>query len=250
MVYITHRRISVLLSAALFACVGSLAISAESPDASVGERSSAAAIPAARKNGGASSDTGEQRTQKKMPPVELPEYSERISSENAAVSSRKTMPADDAASKTVPAEKAACADPFAYQVPADNESGFVSSARARIPNGIRIVAILQVEGKSPMAVLDIPHCSCGDLHYVRENDVIQLDGSTNDSATSTQKPPAARRTVPTKQLTSPSTAQQTQAQQPVSSEPEGYYYLVIGKISANEVEIAPKMRPQEAIILR
>jgi hypothetical protein len=104
-------------------------------------------------------------------------------------------------------------DPFAMRGEADGD-GFVSAGVAAIPSGIRVVAILSVEGRSSVGALSIPGSK--GLHFVQEGEVIQLDST----ATSTETPTAAQ------------------------------LYLLVKSITDNEIEIAPRARPQDVRVYR
>jgi hypothetical protein len=126
------------------------------------------------------------------------------------------------------------ADPFAFGPVVEGED-FLPTSRAQVPAGIRVVAILHVKGKKPLAVLDIPGSHSGDLHYVREGDVIQIDA------------PAGANPQP--RIKEAKSSPGGDSGTAVSRSTE-HFYILISKISANQVEVAPRTRPQEARILR
>lgn len=113
-------------------------------------------------------------------------------------------------------------DPFALRGAESGESGFVSVAPASLPPGIRVVGILTPRQGGPVGVLDIPGAQS--LHFVREKDVIQFEAS--DGARAASRAGAS------------------------GSQSIGPIYLLVVSISENQVEIAPKARPQETRIYR
>lgn len=131
-------------------------------------------------------------------------------------------------------------DPFTLRIPDEESGGFVPAVDASIPSGIKIVSILFVRGQKPLAVIEIPGSSSEDFHFVREEDVIEIDAAIARSALS------AKASKPSKNQ-KPQTANKSQEQQVNNSEPT---YIKIVKISKNEVELAPLARPQDARILR
>jgi hypothetical protein len=105
-------------------------------------------------------------------------------------------------------------DPFAMRGTVDGD-GFVSAGSAAIPTGIRVAGILVVANKKPVAALLIPGSQS--LHFVTEGEIIQVDRvalAGNPAATGAQ------------------------------------LYLLVKSITANQVEIAPRTRPQEVRIYR
>jgi len=122
-----------------------------------------------------------------------------------------------------PAGKADIAgNPFAIHRPADSSEEFVPASDDRIPHGIRVVAILVVKGREPLAVLSLP--GSAHLHYVRKGELIQVDDQR----------PAGKSRIEDKQS--------DQRGSPV--------YLLVKSVDAKQVEIAPRTRPQDARILR
>lgn len=104
-------------------------------------------------------------------------------------------------------------DPFAMQGDV-NGDGYVNAGVAAIPSGIRVVAILSVEGKASVGALSIPGFK--GLHFVQEGDVIQLD----TAGTSPGMPSAAQ------------------------------LYLLVKSITDNEIEIAPRAKPEDVRVYR
>jgi hypothetical protein len=104
-------------------------------------------------------------------------------------------------------------DPFAMRG-GSGEDEYVAADVGAIPQGIRVVAILSVEGKPSVGALSIP--GAHGLHFVREGEVIQLDVAGK-----------ATGAPPTQQL-----------------------YLLVKSISDEEIEIAPRARPQDARVYR
>lgn len=125
-------------------------------------------------------------------------------------------PAAGAASATnVPAEpKIPVGDPFAMRGLAEGD-GFVSAGPAAMPPGIRVVAILAVAGKPPVGALVIPGADT--LHFVCEGDVIQVE-----------HPEGAA----------------------VKGAADSQLYLLVKSITHNQVELAPRTRPQDVRIYR
>jgi hypothetical protein len=105
-------------------------------------------------------------------------------------------------------------DPFAMRGLAEGD-GFVSAGPAAMPPGIRVVAILAVAGRPPVGALSIPGAAT--LHFIREGDVIQVD------------PP-----------------EETAAKGAAGSQ----LYLLVKSITHNQVELAPRTRPQDVRIYR
>ena len=113
-------------------------------------------------------------------------------------------------------------NPFAIHGPADSSEEFVPASDDRIPPGIRVVAILIVKGREPLAVLSLP--GSPHFHFVTKGELIQVE----DHAPS-GKPRGTDR-------------QNVQGGTPV--------YLLVRSVTAKQVEIAPRTRPQDARILR
>lgn len=113
-------------------------------------------------------------------------------------------------------------DPFAFRASGMEADGFVSVSSTALPPGIRIVAILMPRNGEAIGVLEIPGAKA--LHFVREGDVVQLESQ-----------PGAR-AAPRTATDSPGTATPT--------------YLLIVSVSENQIEIAPRARPQDTRIYR
>ncbi len=122
------------------------------------------------------------------------------------------------------AEAPARRDPFAFQAPAAGSGGLVAAPPGAVPAGIRVLGILAMDGQPPMAALALP----GKEHpvFVRENDVIQIDET-----------PAANRP-------------RRGAEDPLAREESRQLYLLITRVTASEVELAPRTRPEEIRIYR
>lgn len=105
-------------------------------------------------------------------------------------------------------------DPFAMRGTGADGDAYIHAGLASIPPGIRVVAILSMEGKKNVGALSIP--GSPHLHFVREGEVIQLDtaGAGPGAASASQ------------------------------------LYLLVKSITENEVEIAPQARPQDVRIYR
>lgn len=122
-------------------------------------------------------------------------------------------PAAEAPTGDAPEPERPFRDPFAMQGDADGD-GYVNAGVAAIPSGIRVVAILSVEGKSSVGALSIPGVK--GLHFVQEGEVIQLD------------PTASAPGMP--------------------SSPQ--LYLLVKSITDNEIEIAPRAKPEDVRVYR
>jgi hypothetical protein len=109
-------------------------------------------------------------------------------------------------------------DPFAFQSPEAGTGGLVAAPPGAIPAGIRVLGILTVEGRDPMAVLLLPGKDAP--VFVRQNDVIQID-----------EPPSRARAVS-------------------EAESNRQVYLLITRVSDQEVELAPRTRPEDIRIYR
>ncbi|MDO4569692.1 MAG: hypothetical protein Q4D38_04855 [Planctomycetia bacterium] len=84
------------------------------------------------------------------------------------------------ASPSVPFQKPAAAplaaDPFQYQRPSDN-SEFVPARLASLPPEIKLVGVLMLEGREPIAAIRFPNAGgnhVGEVHYVREGEDIEI----------------------------------------------------------------------------
>lgn len=110
-------------------------------------------------------------------------------------------------------------DPFAFQAPQPGTGGLVAAPPGAVPAGIRVLGILTVEGRDPMAVLSLPGKDAP--VFVRQNDVIQMD-----------EPPPRGRAVS------------------VDAESNRQVYLLITRVTEQEVELAPRTRPEDIRIYR
>lgn len=105
------------------------------------------------------------------------------------------------------------ANPFAYNLPMDSK-GFIPAMEGGVPSGIRVEGIMCLMDGEALAALSVP--GYPDLFYVREDDVIALNGAGGG------KGKAA----------------------------EGPTYIQVGKIGPREVELYPKANPSNIHILR
>ncbi|MDO4584935.1 MAG: hypothetical protein Q4D62_12630 [Planctomycetia bacterium] len=68
------------------------------------------------------------------------------------------------------------ADPFQYQQPA-SEGGFVPARLASLPPEIKLVGVLMLKDRPPIAAIRFPRGGgnhLGEIHYVREGDDIEI----------------------------------------------------------------------------
>lgn len=68
------------------------------------------------------------------------------------------------------------ADPFQYQQPESN-GGFVPARLASLPPEIKLVGVLMLKDRPPIAAIRFPRGSgnhLGEIHYVREGDDIEI----------------------------------------------------------------------------
>jgi hypothetical protein len=107
-------------------------------------------------------------------------------------------------------------DPFTMRG-GSGDAGFVSAGTGALPKGIRVKAILQVEGSEPLGALLIPGVK--NPFFVREGDVIQIDRPSGVNAAS---------------------AALTDSQ----------LFLLVRKVTPELIEIAPQTRPQDVRIYR
>ncbi|MDR1613910.1 MAG: hypothetical protein LBT97_14205 [Planctomycetota bacterium] len=136
------------------------------------------------------------------------------------------------------------ADPFAYRSPASGEGEFVPTSSAKVPRGIRILSIIHIRGGKPLAAMHIPQPTGGDLHFVSVGDVIQIDSQPHQQVTQrtqTQTAKGRRGRV---------TETGTQESIITTVTAPDYFYLFVKNITRDFVEIAPRARPQDAVILR
>ena len=128
-------------------------------------------------------------------------------------------------------------DPFSFSVSSSSEDGYLPTSRAQVPAGIRVMAILRVEDNPPLAVLEVPGRSGAEIYFVRENDVILIDhaGSAGGQVGRGVAAPARTGAQPA----------------PVAAaESNAHFYILVSRILYDHVEIAPRMRPEDARIIR
>jgi hypothetical protein len=104
-------------------------------------------------------------------------------------------------------------NPFAYSD--GRTSGYVTLTNARIPSGIQLVGVVVMKGQKPIAAIRIPGES--DVLFVTEGSVVQIERP------STKDPKAE------------------------SAEP---LYILISRITTDEVEVSPRTRPEDKRIVR
>ncbi len=113
-----------------------------------------------------------------------------------------------------PLSRVPTGNPFAMRGMGDGE-GFIIDSPASIPPGIVVVGILSVGGKKPVCALSIPGSKS--LHFVRENDVIRVDRAGTGGA---------------------------------KGATDSQLYLLVKSITHDQIEIAPRTRPQDVRIYR
>ena len=149
---------------------------------------------------------------------EATNVNDQLSIEEAAIT---TLPGPDL--QPVEADNAPI-NPFQYTLPIDSK-GFLPTDQVFIPKGIKVLGILQVENKKPIAAVQIP--SYDDPFYVQEGDMISINIEVPKPRSTAQKSTAA-----INQLTNE------------------VYYLEIGAISSQDLEIYPKTNPSHIQIIR
>jgi hypothetical protein len=102
-------------------------------------------------------------------------------------------------------------DPFTYE--RRGGDGFVQPADAAIPTGIRLLGVIVMQGEKPIAAIRVP--ASDDVLYVREGSVIQIASRAQAGE------------------------QQSEA-----------VYIYVNRITVDEVEVSPRMRPDYVRILR
>lgn len=112
-------------------------------------------------------------------------------------------------------------DPFEMRAGAVDDQGFVSAGLVSLPPGIRVRGILAVRGREPIGAVEIP--GMPDIFFVRSGDVIQVDfpGDHGREAPGGRPAPAG---------------------QPL--------YLLVQSVTADEIVLAPRTRPQDTRIYR
>jgi hypothetical protein len=113
------------------------------------------------------------------------------------------------------------ADPFSYNLPSDSR-GFLPSLTGSVPAGIRVVGILCLSGKKPLAALQFP--GYDEPFYVNENDLIAVREADIPSAGSTQGG--------------------------AKNNTNEIMYVQVGTIGRGQVELFPKANPSNIQILR
>jgi hypothetical protein len=104
-------------------------------------------------------------------------------------------------------------DPFTYGGPED--AGYVRVANARIPSDIQLLGVIVMKDEEPIAAISVPGAS--GVLFVNEGSVVQVVAPTPEGTDI------------------------------YGSEP---LYIFINKITANEVEVSPRTRPEDKRILR
>jgi hypothetical protein len=104
-------------------------------------------------------------------------------------------------------------DPFTYG--AREDAGYVSVANARIPSDIQLLGVIVMKGEKPIAAIRVP--GAHGVLFVSEGSVVQVAAP-------------------------PSEDKKKSATEPV--------YIFINRITADEVEVSPRTRPEDKRILR
>jgi hypothetical protein len=104
-------------------------------------------------------------------------------------------------------------DPFTYG--ASEDAGYVRVAHARIPSDIQLLGVIVMKDEEPIAAISVPGAS--GVLFVNEGSVVQVVAPTPEGTDI------------------------------YGSEP---LYIFINKITANEVEVSPRTRPEDKRILR
>jgi len=113
------------------------------------------------------------------------------------------------------------ADPFTYNVPVGS-GGFLPSLTGSVPAGIRVVGILCIRGREPLAALQFPGHE--DPFYVVENDLIAVKKNGEEPARG--RKPDDRNAK------------------------DEIMYVQVGAISREQVELFPKTNPSNVQIIR
>ena len=138
-----------------------------------------------------------------------------LTSANAAQSNDKgPAKKQDAGKKETSKDIEDLKDPFQSYAPR-TDGGFINSNSQTIPSGIKVLGILIVENKKPLAALQVPNSD--EPLYVRENDIVGVE-------------------VSAKNQNNKSTAE--------------IIYLKIEKITSQQVIVTPKNNPKGKQILR
>lgn len=111
-------------------------------------------------------------------------------------------------------------DPFKMRSGQLNKGGLVAASSAAFPSGIRVLGILAVKGSDPVGVLQIP--GMRDTFFVKSGDVIQVDISEHGEWLAADKHSSAYRQV----------------------------YLLVKSVTADEIVLAPRTRPQDYRVYR
>lgn len=111
--------------------------------------------------------------------------------------------------------EAVITDPFTYQRGTLGEGDYVPTSDFSIPTGIRVLAIIEVEGHPSYAALKIP--ALPDTVFAKGGDAIRLDHQNSTPGKTTSPVPI---------------------------------YLLVQKVSRNGVEISPRERPSDIHIFQ
>ncbi len=111
------------------------------------------------------------------------------------------------------APTSAPANPFSYRMP--EESAFIASPNVSLPADIRLLGILVMKGGKPVAAIRLP--DSGQAAFVNEGSVMQV--------------------LPAGRPAGPAT-------------PAEPLYIYVNRITADEVEVSPRTRPEDRRVLR
>lgn len=112
-------------------------------------------------------------------------------------------------------------DPFRYNVP-EGSRGFLPSRSGSVPPGIRVVGILCLQGRKPLAALTVPGYE--EPVYVSEHDLIAIN---RYDVTGVKQKDASEKTAAAEVM-----------------------YVQVGTITSGQVELFPKTNPGNVQILR
>ena len=156
------------------------------------------------------------QTPRNPAPADSPDAEPQTVTEDTA-----TPPGTEEAAPEAPPEAVAGSSPFAYQLPADSR-GFLPRDDVAMPRDIKVLAIIMVAGRPPLAALEVP--GYDEPFYVTEQDIVCINAPQPRSGT---RGPADNG--------------------PVES---GLLYLEVGGITSQHVELFPRTNPTSIQILR
>jgi hypothetical protein len=122
-----------------------------------------------------------------------------------------------------PNDRLPVANPFQYRIPPE-ANGFVSAPQVTIPAGIKLLAIMVVENREPLAVLQVP--GMVDVLYIEAGDIIGVETPVKNSQRTTGTSSGRLATE------------------------NGLVYLKIEEITSQQVVLHPQENPAGRRILR